>query len=139
MPSPADELAERLKRFAVRTVKFARMLPRDPATDRIAGQLAGAGTGASANYNAARRARSRAEFIAKLSVSAEEADEGEHWLGLILDSDFALLDTAQTELEWLWNESRELRAILVQSVRTARANYRPTTIQSQTRRWRRST
>jgi four helix bundle protein len=120
--SRADELAARLQRFAIETVKFARSLPRDPGMDRLAGQLVGAGTGASANYRAARRARSRAEFIAKLSVAAEEADEAEHWLGVIRESDVALSAPRRIELERLWVESRELRAILVQSVKTARAN-----------------
>ena len=122
MSNQADELADRLRRFAVRVVKFARALPRDPVAGRIAGQLAGAGTGAPANDHAARRARSRAEFIAKLSVAVEEADEAENWLALILAADLELSDSVRTELDALWHESRELRAILVQSVRTARAN-----------------
>jgi hypothetical protein len=77
--SKANELAARLKRFATRIVKFARALPRDPSSDVIAKQVAGSGTAESANYYAARRGRSRDEFIAKLGVAAEEADETEHW------------------------------------------------------------
>ena len=73
-------------------------------------------SGVSANYHAAGRARSRAEFIAKLGVVAEEADETEHWLTVMRDAQL----TSGVEFDWLLNESRELRAIFVQSVKTAR-------------------
>src|SRR3989442_2562988 len=68
MPSEADALAERLQHFAVRVLKFVRTLPRDPATDGVARQLARSGPGVSSNYRSARRARSRAEIIARLAV-----------------------------------------------------------------------
>jgi four helix bundle protein len=122
--SPSNELAARLKRFATRIVKFARALPKDPACGEIARQLTRSGTGESANYHAARRGRSRAEFIAKLGVAAEEADETEHWLIVITNSEIATSTPLLNELAWLLDEARQLRAILVQSVRTARANYR---------------
>ena len=64
--SKANELAARLKRFATRIVIFARAMPNDPSSGVLAKQLTGSGTAESANYDAARRARSRAEFIAKL-------------------------------------------------------------------------
>jgi len=122
--SKADDLAARLKRFATQVVRFARRLPREPAMDVIARQLVGAGTGESANYHSARRARSRAEFIAKLGVAAEEADEAEHWLILIKDSDTTMTAASLKELIWLSDEAKQLRAILVKSVKTARANQR---------------
>lgn len=103
---------------------FARALPKDPACNEIARQLTRSGTGESANYHAARRARSRAEFIAKLGVAAEEADETEHWLIVTTKSQIVTPPTLLKELAWLLDEARQLRAILVQSVRTARANYR---------------
>jgi four helix bundle protein len=122
--SKANELAARLKEFATRIVKFARALPRDPSSDVIAKQLTGSGTAESANYYAARRGRSRAEFIAKLAVAAEEADETEHWLTVIRDAHIISTTAGLRELDWLSDESRQLRAILVASVRTARANHR---------------
>jgi four helix bundle protein len=122
--SQADDLAARLKRFATRVIKFARTLPREPAADVIVRQLVGAGTGESANYHSARRGRSRAEFISKLNVAAEEADEAEHWLIVIDGSDLVRSASSRKELEWLMNEAKELRAILVASVRTARTNQR---------------
>ena len=82
------------------------------------------GTGESANYQSARRARSRREFIAKLGVAAEEADETEHWLAVIKNSDIVTSSVGLKELDWLADEASQLRAILVQSVRTARANHR---------------
>jgi four helix bundle protein len=118
--SQADDLAVRLKQFAIRILAFVRTLARDPASETVARQLARSGTGESANYHAARRARSRAEFIAKLGVAAEEADETEHWLEVIRESGLA----SGGELEGLWAESIEIRAILVSSVTTARRNYK---------------
>jgi four helix bundle protein len=118
--SEADKLAERARRFAVRVLKFVRTLPRDPSIDAVARQLAKAAPSESANYRGARRARSRAEFVAKIGIVAEEADESEHWLDVLRESGFGL----GSEFEWLLNESRELRAIFVASARTARANYR---------------
>ena len=124
MSSKANELAARLKRFATRIVIFARAMPNDPSSDVLARQLTGSGTAQSANYHAARRGRSRGEFIAKLGVAAEEADETEHWLTVIHDAHVISTTTGLKELESLMNESRQLRAILVASVTTARTNHR---------------
>ena len=120
MPTEADELRSRVKRFAIRIIKFIRTLPPDLATESIARQLARSGPSISANYHSSGRARSRAEFIARLGIVADEADESEHWLGVLRQAGLA----AGPELEWLLNESRELRAIFVKSVSTARSNHR---------------
>ena len=118
--SPSEELRQRLKRFAIRVVKFVRALPREPAVDVIGRQLVRSGTGVSSNYRAACRGRSRAEFIAKLGVVLEEADEAEHWLDVLDGSGLSGSD----ELRWLHAESAELRAIFAASVATARRNHR---------------
>ena len=120
MPTEADELRSRVKQFAIRIIKFIRTLPPDLATESIARQLARSGPSISANYHSSGRARSRAEFIARLGIVADEADESEHWLGVLRQAGLA----AGPELEWLLNESRELRAIFVKSVSTARSNHR---------------
>lgn len=99
-------------------------MPPDPAAQVIERQLTKSGTSEAANYHAARRARSRLEFIAKLGVAAEEADETEHWLAIIADTHIMSTTKALRELDWLLDESQQLRAILVASVKTARANYR---------------
>ena len=122
--SKANELAARLKRFATRIVIFARAMPLDPSSGVLAKQLTGSGTAQSANYHAARRGRSRAEFIAKLGVAAEEADETEHWLAVIAGAHIISTTAGSQELERLAEESRQLRAILVASATTARTNHR---------------
>jgi four helix bundle protein len=118
MPSQADELQARVRHFAIRILKFVQSLPHDPATETIARQLARAAHGASDNYRSARRARSRAEFIARLGVAVDEADETESGLNTIVEAGLA----SGAELNWLVQESAELRAIFVASLRTARAN-----------------
>ncbi len=124
MSSQANALAARLKRFATRIVIFSRAMPRDPSSGVLARQLTGSGTAESANYHAARRGRSRAEFIAKLGVAAEEADETEHWLAVIRDAHIISTTIGLRELDWLMDEAGQLRAILVASTKTARANQR---------------
>ena len=99
--SKANELAARLRRLATRIVIFARAMPRDPSSEVLTRQLTGSGTAESANYHAARRGRSRAEFIAKLGVAAEEADETEHWLAVIRDAHIISTTTGLRELDWL--------------------------------------
>jgi four helix bundle protein len=98
-------------------------MARGPATDAIARQLARSGPGISANYRSTRRARSRAEFIARLGIVVDEADETEHWLCMIRDGQLA----SGPELDWLLQESRELRAVFSKSLTTARLNYRQQT------------
>jgi four helix bundle protein len=119
MATQADLLSERAERFTVRVLTFVRTLPREPAVDGIARQLARSGPGVSSNYRSSRRARSRAEFIARLGIVVDEADETEHWLSVLMKSGLA----AGTELEWLLRESAELRAIFSKSLTTARANH----------------
>jgi four helix bundle protein len=119
MNQQAEQLRQRLRRFATRVMKFVRTLPRDPATAVVAGQLAGSDTAMSSNYHAACRGRSRREFIAKLGVALEEADETEHWLELLQQDG----RSASAELASLRAESSELRAILKSSVDTARRNF----------------
>ena len=73
----------------------------------------------SANYRSAGRARSRAEFIARLGVVVEEADESAHWLAVIRDAGLS----NHEDLRWLLEESNELRAIFSAALKTARSNY----------------
>jgi four helix bundle protein len=116
--SGPEELRQRVKRFAVRVLGFVRSLPDDGVTELVGRQLARAATGISSNYRAACRGRSRAEFIAKLGIAVEEADETEHWLDILDEAKLV----SGPEFEALRAESRELRAIFVASVSTARRN-----------------
>jgi four helix bundle protein len=116
----ADQLRERAKGFAIRALKFVKTLPLDTATVAVARQLAKSAPSVSANYHSAGRSRSRSEFIARLCIVADEADETVGWLEMLKKSGLS----AGPELDWLLAESRELRAIFVQAVFTARLNDR---------------
>ena len=114
----ADVLKERTFGFAAQAVEFCQTLPEDWKTREIGRQLLRSATGMAANYRAACRGRSRREFIAKLGVAVEEADEAVFWLELIERtrlSDGPALKAVRVE-------AQELRAILARSHRTAREN-----------------
>jgi four helix bundle protein len=115
----ADGLRARAKEFAVRILRFVRKLPRDPSHDAVAWQLAKSGPSVSANYHSAGRSRSRAEFIARLGVVVDEADESVHWLGVLKETGLA----EGAELESLLDEGKQLRAIFLASLATARRNH----------------
>lgn len=86
-------------------------------------QLVDSASAESANYRASRRSRTRKEFVAKIGLVAEEADESEHWLEVLNAGGLVKGTPALNELAYLYGESVELRAICVASARTARANY----------------
>ena len=77
------ELAERTKQFALRVMRLAEALPRNRSGTTIANQIVRSGTSVAANYRAALRARSKAEFISKIGTVLEEADETLFWLEMI--------------------------------------------------------
>ncbi len=116
----SDELKARTKQFALRVLKLVAALPRSIEGRTIATQLARCGTSVAANYRAACRARSRAEFIAKIGVVLEEADESQLWLELIIDGKFMPVGRAQPLLD----EATELVAILVKTRKSASSNLR---------------
>src|SRR5688572_28304956 len=110
------ELKDRTKRFAVDVVQLTRELPNTLDGRRIGQQLLDCGTSVAANYRSACRARSHAEFIAKMGIVEEEADETLFWLELMVDS---RLVTHQ-RVEKLMKEANELTAISVASLKTAK-------------------
>ena len=107
----ADDLKKRTKQFALRILKLVAALPNNVQGRAIANQLVRAGTAVSANYRAACRGRSKAEFIAKLGTVEEEADESAFWMELIIEAD---LLKAQ-KVEPLLMEAIELRRIMPSS------------------------
>jgi four helix bundle protein len=109
------EMIARTKQFALRTMKLVGALPKSIQGRAIGGQLMRSGTSVAANYRAACRARSKAEFIAKLGTVEEEADESAFWLELIIEGE--LLTAAQVQPLLL--EASELVAIIVASKKTA--------------------
>jgi four helix bundle protein len=80
-----QELKERTKQFALGVMRLIDALPRTPKANALAGQLVRSGTSVAAKYRAACRGGSRAEFICKIGVVEEEADETAWWLELIID------------------------------------------------------
>jgi four helix bundle protein len=118
MPTIADDLRARTKRFAFSIINLVKRLPHNIATDAIARQLIRSGTGVASNHRSACRARSRREFIAKLGVVLDEADESELWLEALIHCELA---PDVLPVKPLLREAGELRAIFFQSVRTARA------------------
>ena len=83
----AEELKKRTKQFAIRIVKLFRSLPRCEEARVIGKQMLRSGTSVAANYRAVCRSRSKAEFIAKIGVVVEEADETVLWLELLVDTE----------------------------------------------------
>ncbi|MGO9274383.1 MAG: four helix bundle protein [Terriglobia bacterium] len=87
-----DELKARTKAFALRVIKLVDALPRSPSAQVIGRQLLRPATSVGANYRSACRAQSKADFVAKLSIVVEEADESLFWLELICESDMMKRD-----------------------------------------------
>jgi len=111
-----EQLKARSTRFALEVIALVRTLPRTLLAEIIAGQMVRSGTSTGANYRAACRARSRAEFVAKMGVAEEEADETLYWLELLLETHLAESGTVQR----LITEATELVAILSAGRKTAR-------------------
>ena len=110
------ELKKRTKAFAVEVVKFARSLPKDWVSVTLGKQLLRSGTSVGANYRSARRGRSTAEFIAKLGIVEEEADESLFWLEVLVEAGIAKPDEARA----LWQEANELLSITIAAIMTSR-------------------
>ncbi len=110
------DLKARTKSFALRIIKVVDALPNTRSANVIGNQLLRSGTSVGANYRAACRARSTAEFVAKLGIVEEEADESGYWLELLVDSGLM----PKKQLSGLRQEADELVAIMVASIKTAR-------------------
>ena len=111
------ELKARTKRFAVDVVGLCRELPSTFDGRELGRQLLRAATSVAANYRATCRARSRAEFIAKLGTVLEESDESLFWLELIVDTK----TKPPARVQRLMSEADQLTAIFAASLKTARA------------------
>jgi four helix bundle protein len=109
------ELQSRMKRFALQILVLIDRLPNTIGGRVLANQLARSATSVGANYRAACRARSRAEFASKLGIPAEEADESLYWLELIRDGNFM----AEKNVGSLLAEADELTAIFTAGRRSA--------------------
>jgi four helix bundle protein len=110
------ELSIRTKTFALRVIKLTEALPRTRAANVISNQILRSATSMAANYRACGRARSKAEFIAKIGIVIEEADETVLWLELLTESKIV----PATRLENLMAEANQLLLIFSASGRTAK-------------------
>lgn len=112
------QLKARTKEFALRVIRLVDALPNTVKGRAIANQIMRSAISVAANYRAACRARSRAEFIAKIGVVEEEADETAFWLELIIDSKIR----SEKQVAPLLKEAGELVAIMASSRKSAVAN-----------------
>jgi four helix bundle protein len=112
-----EKIQDRTKRFALEIIKFANGFPRNMTAYVLGKQIIRSATSVGANYRAAQRARSRSEFIAKLGIVLEEADETVYWLEMITES--ALVSAERSAP--LLKEANEITAIIVSSLKTAKA------------------
>src|ERR1700756_3150927 len=115
MSSRPEALRDRTKKFALRVIRLFRSLPYKTDTQVLGKQLLRCGTSVAANYRAVCRARSKAEFIARMGIVAEEADEAVLWLELLIESGILKSELTEGLLK-----ARELAAILTASQQTAK-------------------
>src|SRR5580765_8477617 len=120
MSEQSERLKARTRRFALDVLQLIKLLPRDEPGPTIKRQLTKAATSVDMNYRASCRARSHAEFTAKIGVVAEETDESASWIDLISEANLVRCDL----LGRLQKEGHELEAIFSASAGTARGNAR---------------
>ncbi len=111
-----DNLKDRTKKFALRVIRLVESLPKGRTSDVIGRQLLRSATSVAANYRAACRARSTADFVAKMGVVEEEADESIFWMELLIEVSIV----EKRLLADLIKEADELLAIVVSSIKTAK-------------------
>ncbi len=112
----AEQMKERTKQFALHVIRLCRTLPRSSESTIISRQLMRSATSVGANYRAVCRARSTPDFVSKLGVVLEEADESLFWIDLLVDAGV----TSKDNIGMLRAEANELVAIFVTSLRTAK-------------------
>jgi four helix bundle protein len=111
-----EDLKKRTKEFALRVLRFVNSVQRGRTEDILTKQLARAVTSVGANYRAACRARSKADFVSKITIVEEEADESQYWLELLLDQS----PMNRSEITDLLEEAKQLTAIFTASGKTAK-------------------
>jgi len=115
-----NDLKERTRKFALNTINLVEALPRGRVSDVLGKQLLRSGTSVGANYRAACRAKSSADFISKMGIVEEEIDESLYWMELLVASNLVCHDNIAD----LLSEANQLTAITVSSIKTAKQNKR---------------
>jgi len=111
-----EELKGRTKGFGLRIIQLVECLPKGQTAGVVGRQLLRSGTSVGANYRAACRAKSTADFISKMGTVEEEADESVYWMELLIEAQIVKAE----KLESLMKEADDLLAISVASINTAR-------------------
>jgi len=109
-------LAPRTKAFGLRVLRLFDSLPHKPAAQVIGRQLLRSALSVGANYRSACRARSKAEFAAKMGIVLEEADESKYWMEILVEGSLM----KKRQLDALIQEATEITAMVVASIKTAR-------------------
>lgn len=115
-----DDLKSRTKRFALRVIKLVESLPKTQTAKVIGNQLLRCATSVGANYRAACRAKSNADFIAKMGIVEEEADESAYWIEMLIETNLV----KQNLVADLLDEAEQLTKFFVSSINTARGKKR---------------
>lgn len=117
----SEEMKTRTKQFALRVIRLVESLPKTKTANVIGNQLLRSGTSVGANYRAACRAKSTADFINKLAIVEEEADESMYWIELLTESN----QIKQNLVENLHRETDEILSIVVSSIKTSKEKRNP--------------
>ena len=113
---PIRDFRERTFQFGIRCVRLVESLPKSMSAQTIGRQLLRAGTSVGANYRAAVRGRSRADFVSRMGIVEEECDEALYWIDLLVELGLA----TSKRVEGLRAEANEIIAITISSIKTAR-------------------
>lgn len=119
-----QELKNRKKQLSIRVIRLVESLPKTTASNTIGRQLIRSGTSVGANYRAACRAKSTADFINKLAIVEEEADESIYWIELLVESEQIKLSL----VEKLIQEFDEILSIVVSAIKTSKARRNPKSV-----------
>ena len=109
-----DQLKGRTKMFSIMVINLVEKMPSTISTRVVLNQIVKSATSVGANYRAVCRARSDREFVAKMNIVLEEADETLFWLEIIIEKEWL----NKSDVELIWKEGNELTAIFVSSLKT---------------------
>ena len=113
-----EEMKQRTKLFALGIIKLVESLPKERTAEVLGRQLLRSGTSVGSNYRSACRAKSIADFVSKMGIVEEEADESLYWIELLIEAGIEV----SMKMETLMKEAGELLSICVASIKTARKN-----------------
>ena len=111
-----EEMKQRTKLFALSIIQLVESLPKERTAEVLGRQLLRSGTSVGSNYRSACRGKSIADFISKMGIVEEEADESLYWMELLIEAGIEV----NIKMEALMKEAGELLSITVTSIKTAR-------------------